>query len=90
MSERLSQGRTEQGVVISDKMDKTITVRVVRKVKHPLYGKIMTRSTKYHVHDPEGLCKEGDLVIIGESRPISKTKSWVLVERLEKIEREVL
>lgn len=90
MSERLSQGRTAQGIVVSNKMDKTITVRVERKVKHPLYGKIMTRSNKFHAHDPEGLCKEGDLVIIGESRPISKTKSWVLVERLEKIEREVL
>lgn len=90
MSERLSQGRTAQGVVVSNKMDKTITVRVERKVKHPLYGKIMTRSNKFHAHDPEGLCQEGDLVIIGESRPISKTKSWVLVKRLEKIEREVL
>ncbi len=90
MSERLRQGRTEQGIVVSDKMDKTITVRVERKVKHPLYGKIMIRFTKFHAHDPENLCQEGDRVIIGESKPISKTKSWVLVKRLEKIEREVL
>jgi small subunit ribosomal protein S17 len=85
MSERLSQGRTVQGVVVSNKMDKTITVRVERKVKHPLYGKIINRSTKFHAHDPEDQCEEGDLVIIRESRPISKTKSWILVERLEKI-----
>lgn len=84
MSEQ-SQGRMVQGVVLSNKMDKTITVRVVRKVKHPLYGKIISRSTKFHAHDPENQCAEGDTVIIRESRPISKTKSWVLVQRLEKI-----
>lgn len=85
MSERVSQGRTVQGVVVSNKMDKTITVRVERKVKHPLYGKIIKRSTKFHAHDPKGECVEGEQVIIGECRPISKTKSWILVERLEKI-----
>ncbi len=85
MSEQSVRGRTVQGVVISNKMDKTITVRVERKVKHPLYGKIITRSTKFHAHDPEEQCQEGDVVIIRESRPISKTKCWVLVERLEKI-----
>ncbi len=90
MSEPLKKARTVQGIVVSNKMDKTITVRVERKVKHPLYGKIMTRSNKFHAHDPEGVCQEGDRVIIGESRPISKTKNWILVERLEKIEREVL
>jgi small subunit ribosomal protein S17 len=92
MSERLSQGRTVQGTVVSDskKRRNTITVRVERKVKHPLYGKIMTRSTKFHAHDPEERCVTGDLVIIKECKPISKTKSWELLERLEKIEREVL
>jgi len=89
MSEQ-SRGRIVQGVVTSNKMDKTITVRVVRKVKHPLYGKIITRSTKFHAHDPEGQCEEGDQVIIRESRPISKTKSWVLVERLEKTGASVI
>lgn len=78
------KGRTLQGVVTSNKMNKTITVRVTRKVKHPLYGKIVTRFTKLHVHDQDDLCIEGDLVIIRETRPLSKTKSWVLVERLEK------
>ena len=77
--------KSVQGVVVSTKMDKTIVVRVVRRVKHPLYEKIMTRSSKVHAHDPDNLCKEGDVVIVKESRPISKTKSWVLVERLEKI-----
>ncbi len=84
MGEGLVKGRTVQGVVVSNKMDKTITVRVERRVKHPLYGKIVTRSSKFHAHDPEGKCQEGDAVIIRESRPISKTKHWVLVERLEK------
>jgi len=79
-----AQGRTLQGVVVSNKMDKTIVVRVVRKVKHPLYGKIITRSNKLHAHDPNNLCNEGDEVIIEETRPISKTKSWNLVERIEK------
>ncbi len=84
MSERLGKGPTVRGVVVSNKMDKTITVRMERKVKHPLYGKIIIRSTKFHAHDPDNQCQEGDWVIIRESRPISKTKSWVLVERLEK------
>ncbi len=85
MSESMTRGRTVQGVVISNKMNKTITVRAVRKVKHPLYGKIVSRFTKFHVHDPDEQCQEGDVVIIRESRPISKTKNWVLVERLVKI-----
>lgn len=76
--------RTLQGIVVSNKMDKTIVVRVVRRVKHPLYGKIMTRSNKLHAHDPDNLCQEGDEVIIQETRPISKTKSWRLVQRVEK------
>ena len=83
MSESI-RGRTFKGVVVSNKMDKTITVRVVRKVKDPRYGKVVTRSTKLHAHDPEGLCQEGDEVIIRETRPIAKTKCWVLVDRLEK------
>ncbi len=72
--------RTESGRVISNKMDRTITVLVERRVKHPLYGKYIRRSTKLHVHDEKNACNEGDEVIISECRPISKTKSWKLVE----------
>jgi len=68
-----TKGRTIQGVVVSNKMTKTITVRVEHKVKHPLYGKIIKRSTKFKAHDPEQQCQEGDIVIIRESRPIAKT-----------------
>lgn len=84
MAEQIRQSRSVQGIVISNKMDKTITVRVERKVKHPLYGKIITRSSNFHAHDPENQCVEGDVVIIKETRPLSKTKCWLLVERLEK------
>ncbi|WP_163938180.1 30S ribosomal protein S17 [Paraferrimonas sp. SM1919] len=76
--------RTLQGRVVSDKMDKSITVAVVRKVKHPIYGKFMTRTTKLAVHDETNQCKAGDLVSIRETRPVSKTKSWAVVEVLEK------
>lgn len=71
---------TLRGTVVSNKMLKTIVVLVERKIKHPLYGKFIKRSTKIHAHDEKNLCKEGDLVIIAETRPISKTKSWRLVE----------
>lgn len=66
------------GKVISNKMNKTITVIVIRKVKHHLYGKFITRSTKYHVHDEKNECKEGDLVEFYQSKPFSKTKHWSL------------
>jgi small subunit ribosomal protein S17 len=72
--------RTLSGRVVSDKMDKTVTVMVERKVKHPLYGKFIKRSTKLHVHDEDNAAKEGDTVVIKESRPFSKTKCWALVE----------
>jgi len=72
--------RTKSGRVISDKMDRTITVLVERRVKHPLYGKFISRSTKLHVHDEKNECNVGDEVTISECRPISKTKSWKLVE----------
>lgn len=72
--------RTKSGRVISDKMDRTITVLVERRVKHPLYGKFISRSTKLHVHDENNVCTIGDEVTISECRPISKTKSWKLVE----------
>ncbi len=78
--------RTLKGVVVSDKMQKTIVVKVTRRVKHPLYGKIVRKSTKYHVHDENNQCKSGDVVMIEETRPFSKTKSWVFRELLERTE----
>lgn len=83
MTESKSQGRTVQGLVVSNKMDKTIVVKVSRRVTHPLYKKIMTKTTKMHAHDETGQCKEGDIVLIQESRPYSKTKSWKLLNILE-------
>ena len=76
--------RTVTGKVVSNKMDKTVSVSVERKVKHPLYGKYIRRSTKLHVHDEKNECNEGDQVTITECRPISKTKSWKLVEIVKK------
>ena len=76
--------RTETGLVVSSKRDKTITVMVERKVKHPLYKKILRRSSKLQAHDQDNVCSEGDLVTIQESKPISKTKSWALL----KVERK--
>lgn len=80
--------RTLTGTVVSDKMDKTVTVLVERKVKHPIYGKIVRRSKKFHAHDEKNEFKAGDIVVISESRPISKTKSW-LVTALMKVSRRV-
>ncbi len=76
--------RTLSGRVVSDKMDKTITVLVERKVKHPLIGKVVRRSKKFHAHDENNECKEGDLVVIEESRPLSKTKTWTVSKVVEK------
>jgi len=76
--------KTELGKVVSNKMDKTVTVLVERKVKHPKYGKFVTRSTKFHVHDAENQCNEGDKVTITETRPYSKTKKWNLVDIIER------
>lgn len=78
--------RTLQGRVVSDKMDKSIIVAIARRVKHPLYGKYLNRTTKIHAHDEENVCREGDLVTIKQVRPISKTKSWTLVDVVEKHE----
>ena len=76
--------RTKIGRVVSNKMDKSATVSVERRVKHPLYGKFIRRSTKFTIHDPNNECNEGDTVSIAECRPISKTKTWRLVEVVEK------
>ena len=77
--------KTRIGVVSSNKMDKTITVNVERKVKHPLYGKFVKKTTKFHAHDEKNECSIGDTVKIMESRPMSKTKRWRLVEVVEKV-----
>ena len=76
--------RTLHGKVVSDKMDKTVTVLVERKVKHPLYGKVIRRSSKVHAHDEQNQYGIGDVVVIAETRPLSKTKSWVVTELVEK------
>jgi small subunit ribosomal protein S17 len=76
--------RTHTGRVVSDKMQKTVTVLVERRMKHPLYGKYVTRTKKYHAHDENGDFHEGDLVEIEECRPLSKTKAWRVTKLLEK------
>ena len=74
------KSRTVMGRVVSNRMDKTITVLLERKVKHPVYGKFIRQSTKIHAHDEENVCKEGDTVIVEQCRPISKSKTWRLVK----------
>ena len=81
MSKEIVKNKTVTGTVTSSKMDKTISVRIERTVKHPLYGKYIRRSTKVMVHDEVNECSEGDVVIIESSRPLSKNKSW----RLQKV-----
>lgn len=79
-TENGAKARTISGRVVSDKMNKTITVLIERRVKHPIYGKYVSKSTKLKAHDENNECKIGDLVTISESRPLSKTKSWRLVQ----------
>ena len=76
--------RTLTGRVVSDKMQKTVTVLIERRVTHPLYGKVVTRSKRYHAHDENGEFHEGDLVTIEECRPISRSKAWRVVRLIEK------
>jgi small subunit ribosomal protein S17 len=76
--------KTRIGVVSSNKMDKTVVVAVERKVQHPIYGKFLKKTTKFHAHDEKNECSIGDVVRIMESRPLSKTKRWRLVEIVEK------
>ena len=78
------QRKVRQGTVVSDKMDKTVTVLVERRVRHPLYGKTITRSAKYHAHDEANECKEGDLVEIEATRKLSKTKAWRVSRLIER------
>ena len=84
MSETSSIKRTLIGRVVSDKMEKTVTVLVERKVKHPMYGKVMVRSKKYHAHNEGNTARAGDLVEIVETRPVSRTKTWAVTSVLEK------
>jgi small subunit ribosomal protein S17 len=78
--------RTATGTVVSDKMNKSISVLIERRVKHAIYGKYITRSSKLHAHDENNECKVGDVVTIQETRPLSKTKSWILVKIEERAE----
>ena len=84
MSTTETEKRTKTGRVTSNKADKTVTVLLERQVKHPLYGTYIKRSTKVHAHDEDNSCGEGDLVKISECRPLSKLKSWRVVEILER------
>ena len=84
MSETSSIKRTLIGRVVSDKMEKTVTVLVERKVKHPMYGKVMVRSKKYHAHNEGNTARAGDLVEIVETRPVSRTKTWAVTSVLQK------
>lgn len=87
MSENESKIRTIEGRVVSNKMDKTITVLVERVVKHPVYGKYVKRSTKMMAHDENNVCQEGDIVSITSCRPLSKNKTFKLVEILQTVNR---
>ena len=84
MSETTSNKRTLVGRVVSDKMEKTVTVLIERRVKHPLYGKVIVQSEKFHAHNDNNEAKQGDLVEIEETRPVSKTKAWRVSKLLEK------
>jgi len=84
MNEEAKLVRTLTGHVVSDKMDKSAVVMVERKVRHPLYGKYIRRSTKLHIHDENNECRQGDTVTIKQIRPVSRTKSWALLEVVER------
>ena len=84
MTDKTGMNRTLVGRVVSDKMQETATVLVERRVKHPMYGKVMVRSKKYHAHNEGNTAKAGDLVEIVETRPVSRTKTWAVTSVLEK------
>lgn len=88
VSEENTTGRTIVGKVVSNKMDKTIIVQIERKVKHPLYGKYMRRFSKMYAHDEDNSCNIGDVVQIQQTRPLSKTKRWKLLEIIRKNEQQ--
>ncbi len=85
--EKKATSRTLTGVVVSDKMEQSLVVKIERKVKHPKYKKYIRRSTKLHVHDKNNSASEGDVVVVRECRPLSKTKSWMLVEIKQKMDK---
>lgn len=85
-----SAGRTVIGKVVSNKMDKTIVVSVERKVKHPLYGKYLKRDSRMYAHDNDNACKIGDVVVIRQCRPLSKTKHWELIQVLKQGEKDTV
>lgn len=84
MSSEDRKQRSLTGRVVSNKMDKTVTVRLERLVKHPLYGKYIRRTGKLHAHDPDNACNEGDTVLIEQTRPVSKKKAWQVIEVVER------
>lgn len=84
MSEQAADNRTLQGRVVSDKMDKSITVEIERRVKHPIYGKFVRKTTKVHAHDENNECQIGDVVVVEQCRPLSKTKSWRFIKLIER------
>ena len=84
MSEQNQANRTLQGRVVSDKMNKSITVQIERKVKHPLYGKYIRRSSKVHAHDENNQCQIGDVVVVEQCRPLSKLKKWRFVKLVDR------
>jgi small subunit ribosomal protein S17 len=84
MSEQAADNRTLQGRVVSDKMDKSVTVSIERRVKHPIYGKFVRKSTKVHAHDENNECQVGDIIMVEQCRPMSKTKSWRFVKLVER------
>lgn len=84
VQEERGQRKTRRGVVVSDKMDKTVVVEVVRRTLHPLYGRVIKRTKKYKAHDENNECRVGDTVLLAETRPLSKTKRWRVVKILER------
>jgi small subunit ribosomal protein S17 len=88
MTEQVKPAHTVTGRVVSNKMDKTITVLVERRMQHPVYGKFLRRSTKIHAHDQNNDCNEGDTVVIEPCRPLSRTKSWRLVQIVERAKEQ--
>ncbi len=84
MTDETKVQRSQVGRVVSNKMNKTVTVRLERLVKHPLYGKYIRRSSKVHAHDETNDCNEGDTVRIAQTRPVSKTKAWAVIEVIER------
>ena len=84
MNEQAADNRTLQGRVVSDKMDKSITVVIERRVKHPLYGKFVRKSSKVHAHDENNECQVGDVVVVEQCRPLSKTKKWRFIKLIDR------